>query len=163
MSVSRERALIALRSFPSVAAAAKSIGCHTSTLLRLTVGDPEVMEAYDECVNGLVAARQREEVDAAKRAAPEPPRVTVRNAEKRKARIFAAAGGDPRIAAAALHARLNKEERETKRAAIEAAVAAVDAMAANAPLTKPALAVKDVWDRWCAKCQDWRIDDPCEQ
>lgn len=106
--VSPQRALIALRTFPSVSAAARSIGCHHATLLRMTVGDSEIAEAYDECVNGLVAARQREEVDAAKRAAPEPPRVTVKAAESRKARFFAAVGADPKLAAGLLHARLNR-------------------------------------------------------
>jgi hypothetical protein len=129
----------------------------------MTVGDPDLAFAYDECVNGAVAARQREEADAAKRAAPEPPRVTARNAERRKARFFAAIERDPRMAASALHARLNAEARETKRQAIQAAVEAVDALASNASLSKPPPSVKEVWDRWCAKCQDWRIDDPCEQ
>jgi hypothetical protein len=161
--LSPQRALIALRSFPSVAAACRSIGCKPDRLLRMTLADPELATAYDECLHGLVAARQREEIEAAKRAAPPPPRITVRAAEKSKARFFAAIGRDPRLAAGALHARLNKEERETKRAIIEAAIAAVDSMAATSSLTKPVPSVKEVWDRWCAKCQDWRIDDPCEQ
>jgi hypothetical protein len=159
--VSRERALIALRSFPSIRAAARSIGCTGSTLLRMTVSDTELAEAYEACVGGTIAARQREEVAQERRAREPPPRITERQVERRKARFFAATGRDPRVAAAALHSRLNAEARETKRVAILQAIDAVEAMQMNKPIPLPPV-VKEVWDRWCARCQAYRVDDKCE-
>jgi hypothetical protein len=161
MKVSPQRALIALRSFPSVAAAARSISCKPGTLLRMTVDNEELAHAYSECVDGSVAARQREALAAERRAKPEPPRLTVRAAEKREARFFAAVGRNPHIAAAALHRRLNHEHRQEKAADIEAAIDAVDAVIADKPLAFIP-AVNNVWDRWCAKCKEYRVDDPCE-
>lgn len=162
--ISRQRILIALRSFPSVAAAARSIGTTPERLLRATVSDPEVTGAYEECLHGVVRQRSEGERDAEKRQRDaEEPRVTERTARARQARWFAATGRDPRLAAGALHARLNREARETKAAAIRAAIVAVDAMLADkssAPI--PPKRVLDVFDRWCANCKAHRVDDPCE-
>lgn len=164
MAVSRERALIALRSFPSVAAAARSIGTSSETLLRLTLGDDELSYAYEECVSGVVRQRQMEEHDAeARQKKAEAPRVTVRTAERRKARMFAAAGKNPQNAAAALHRRLNHERRQERAADIEAAIDAVDEIiSGKRDIAVPTKKVLDVWDRWCANCKAHRIDDPCE-
>lgn len=127
----------------------------------MTVYDSELAAAYEACVGGTVAARQREAADLERRARPAPPRVTERAAEKRKARFFAAVGMNPRLAAGILHKRLNNEARQEKRAAIDAAINAIDARAADKPIPLPP-PVKAVWDRWCAKCKEYRIDDPCE-
>jgi hypothetical protein len=131
--------------------------------MRLTLGDDELAEAYEECVYGVVRQRQEGERDAAKRAREAAkPRITERTAEKRKARLFAAIGKDPRIAAAALHKRLNYQKRQDRAADIEEAIDAVDAMIAQKIPMTPSLRVLDVWDRWCANCKAHRVDDPCE-
>lgn len=164
MTVSKQRALIALRSFPSVRAAAQSVRASPNTLLRMTLDDDELAKAYEECVYGIVRQRGEEERAAAKRARKaQIPRVSERAAERRKARIFAAVGRNPRIAAAALHKRLNHERRQEKTANIKAAIDAVDnIIAGKNDGPPPSLHVLDVWDRWCANCKAHRIDDPCE-
>jgi len=164
MTPSRQRALIALRSFPSVAAAARSVGTTPQTLLRMAVVDDEVRAAYEECVHGVVLQRLEGERDAAKRQrAASAPRVSVRAAERRLARIFAVAGKNPSLARGALHKRLNREVRQEKAAAIEAAIDAVDDLISGksdmAPIPQRVL---DVFDRWCGNCKSHRIDDPCE-
>lgn len=162
MKVSRARALIALRSYPNVASAARSIPTTPNTLLRMTLGDPEISKAYEECVHGILRDRHDEEVAAFKRANP-PPRVTVRIAEKRKKRFFAAIGKNPALAVGALHKRLNHERRQEKVAALEAAIESIDQLQNHAsemtPISKNVL---DLWDRWCANCKAHRVDDPCE-
>lgn len=164
MRPSRQRALIALRSFSSVAAAARSLRCDPSTLMRMTIGDEELTEAYENCVYGVIRQRGEEERAATKRQRDAAkPRVSERTAERRKARLFAAAGKDPRLAAAALHKRLNHERRQEKAAAIEEAIDAVDEMIANRPVSKPPrLRLFEAFDRWCAHCKADRVDDPCE-
>lgn len=164
MTASRERALIALRSFPSVAAAARSMGTNPMALLRLTLGDDELSVAYEECLSGVIRQRQLEEQAAENRQKKaEKPRVTVRTAERRKARFLAAIGEDPRKAAAILHARLNREKRQEKAADIEAALDAVDEIiAGKRDLAIPTKKMLDVFDRWCANCKSHRVDDPCE-
>lgn len=158
---SRQRALIALRSFPSVSAAARSVGTTPSTLMRMTLNDTELLEAYEECVYGVIRQR-RHEVQAAEKRAQEKPRVSERTAERRMARLFAATGRDPRIVAAALHKRLNREHRQEKAANIKATLAALDELMRGRPSSPPSQRVLDTWDRWCANCQAHRVDDPCE-
>jgi hypothetical protein len=130
----------------------------------MTLGDPEMHDAYENCVHGVIRVRGEEERAAAKRERDAAkPRVTERTAERRKARLFAAAGKDPRIAKAALHKRLNRERRQEKAAAIEEAIDAVDDMIAKRPLSKPPTReVFEAFDRWCANCNADRCDDPCE-
>lgn len=130
----------------------------------MTLDNEEIAAAYEECVHGVVRQRGDGERDAAKRAKKALiPRVTERTAEKRKARLFAASGSDPRIAAAALHRRLNHERRQEKAADIEAAIDAVDALIrGEKDIPTPTKSVLDVFDRWCANCKSHRVDDPCE-
>lgn len=162
MRVSRQRALIALQSFESVSAAAKSLGVETVTLLRMTLKDQKLAEAYRDCVNGVVRKRESEKRKAEKREREaKKPRVTERTAERRKARFFAATGRDPRLAAASLHKRLNHERRQEKAADLEAAIDAVDALIEGRPVV-PTKRVLDVFDRWCGRCKSERVDDPCE-
>lgn len=163
MSVSRQRALIALKSHPSVKAAARSIPCDPSTLLRLTVGDPELATAYENCVSGVIHQRGEEERAAAKREREAAkPRVTERAAEKRKARFFAATGRNPRMAAAALHKRLNHERRQEKMADLEAAIDACDQLLAGSKDVLPLPRALKAWDRWCATCKTHVLENPCE-
>jgi len=131
----------------------------------MTLGDPEMHDAYENCVHGVIRVCGEEERAAAKRErdAAKPRVITERTAEKRKARLLAAAGKDPRIARAALYKRLNHERRQEKAAAIEEAIDAVDEMIAKRPMSKPTtLKVFDAFDRWCANCKADRCDDPCE-
>ncbi len=159
----KQRALIALRSFPSVAAAARSCSTSPPVLVRMTVGDDELTEAYENCVHGVIRQRGEEGRAAAKRQRDaEKPRITERTAEKRKARLFAAVGKDPRIAQAALHKRLNHEKRQEKAALIEEAIDAVDAMISERPLPPTKRNVVHAFDRWCANCKEHRVDNPCE-
>lgn len=161
--LSQQRALIALKSFPTVKAAARSVGVSTSVLTRMAARDPKLAKAYDDCVSGAARKRQQEEEAAAKRRKEaEKGNVSVRIAEKRKMRFFAAVGKDPRVAAAALHKRLNHEERQDKAAALEEAIDAVDAMIAREPPKPITRKMVDVWDRWCRNCNEYRVDDPCE-
>jgi hypothetical protein len=160
--VSRQRALIALRSYPSVKAAARSIPTTPAALLRMTLGDPEVSRAYEECVSGVLRDRRDEEVAARKRAQP-PPLVTVRTAERRRARFFATVGKDPKLASAALHKRLNHERRQEKIADLKAALGCIDEIQGHAQAMKPIpKSVLDLWDRWCGHCKAHRLDDPCD-
>lgn len=161
-SPSKQRALIALRSYESVAAAARSIGTTRDTLLRMAFNEPEVGVAYKECVEGKIRRREQEKRAAQKRQQEkEKPRITERTAERRTARLMAAAGRDPRVAAAALHKRLNREARQEKAADLEEAIEAIDELIAGRPKV-PSLRVLSVIDRWCGRCQAERIDDPCE-
>lgn len=159
---SEQRVLIALRSFTSVAAAARSVGVSTDTLRRMALRDEEIRVAYQDCVSGVNLQRAdvtRAEAKRAKEATI--PKVTERTAENRMKRLFASTGRDPKLAAAALHRRLNREARETKRVALTEAVAAVDNLLAGRP-TVPTKATLDAFDRWCANCKAHRVDDPCE-
>lgn len=163
MRPSKQRALIALRSFSSVAAAARSCKTSPPVLVRMTVGDDELTEAYENCVHGVIRQRGEEDRAAAKRQRDAAkPRVSERTAEKRKMRFFAAVGRDPRVAAAALHKRLNHEKRQEKAALIEEAIDAVDAMIAERPLPPMRHNVVHAFDRWCANCKEHRVDNPCE-
>lgn len=161
--VSKQRALIALRSFPTLAAAARSVGVDPRILMRMAAADADVQAAYKFCLEGVVRAKQAEERREAERArkAAEPPVVTERVAERRKARFFAAVGADPKLAAAALHKRLNRERRQEKAAELEEAIDAVNELIAGRHLV-PTKRVLDVIDRWCGRCQCERVDDPCE-
>ncbi len=160
MALSIQRVRIALSSFHTLRAAARSIGVKEETLTRFVAANPELSRAYQECVSGLARRRASEEKRITERAR-ERPRVTVRQAEKRKARFFAAIGRDPRIAAAALNKRLNHERRQDKAAALEEAIDAVDDLIAGRPL-RPIVRAHHVIDRWCARCKSWRVDDPCD-
>lgn len=160
---SKQRALIALRSFPSVTAAARSMRCGRDVLVRMTVGDEELTEAYENCLHGVIRQRGEEVRAAAKRQRDAAtPRITERTAELRKQRVFAAAGGNPGIARAALHKRLNHEKRQEKAALLEEAIDAVDAMIAERPLPPMRRNIVKAWDRWCANCKEHRVDNPCE-
>ena len=162
MRPSEQRALIALRSFVSVAAAARSIKTTVQTLQRMALYDEEIRIAYQDCVSGVNLQRAevtRAEARRAKEA--DVPKVTERTAEKRAARFFAASGKNPRLAAAALHKRLNHEKRETKRKALSEAISSLDDLIAKRPVA-PTKAALDVFDRWCANCKSHRVDDPCE-
>jgi len=147
-----------------VAAAARSIPTTPNTLLRLTLGDPELQTAYEQCVSGVLRDRRDQELAAKKQERKAAaPRVTERTAERRKARLFATIGKDPRIAAAALHKRLNHEKRQEKAADLEAALDSLAELQTTGKLTKPiAKETLDLWDRWCARCKAYRVDDPCE-
>lgn len=161
---SRQRVLIALRSFATVAAASRSIGVSPSTILRMTVNDTELTKAYTECRDGIVASRARLSADAEKRKRDSEQRVlSVREVERRKARLFAAIGADPRIAAAAIHKRMNHEIRQSKMADLEDALESVEEVQRTGKISKPIKrSVVDVWDRWCGNCKEHRVDDPCE-
>lgn len=159
---SRQRALIALRSMDSVAKAARSIGCRPETLLRMAVGDDEMTEAYENCVHGVIRQRGEQERAEAKRQREANKPIDERTVERRTARFFAKIGKDPRIAAASLHKRLNHERRQEKAALLEEALDAVEARAANRPLKPPSRNLVEVFDRWCGRCKEHRVDDPCE-
>ncbi len=129
----------------------------------MTVGDDEMTEAYENCIHGVIRARGEEERAAAKRQRDvEKPRISERTAELREARFFAAVGKDPRVAAAALHKRLNHEKRQEKAALIEGAIDAIDAMIAERPLPPTRRNIVHAFDRWCAKCKEHRVNNPCE-
>lgn len=160
---SRQRALIALRSYRTLKAAAKSAACDPSTLLRMTVGDEELTRAYEECVYGVLAQRKDAETEAAKRKKEEetPPNL-VKLETRRLQRGIAANGGNPRIARAVLHKRLNHQRRQEKMADLEEAIDAVDSRIDN-PIPTPPVVEDTVVDRWCRRCRDYRVDDPCEE
>ena len=164
MKVSRQRALIALKSHVSLKAAALSIPTTPEVLLRLTLDDPELTEAYKQCVDGTLRRRLKEEEALEKRAkASEVRPVSERTEEKRKMRFFAAVGRDPRVAAAALHARLNKQRKQDKAADLEEALDRLAELQSVGKVSKPiSKAVLDVIDRWCGNCKEHRVDDPCE-
>ena len=164
MKPSRQRALIALRSFTSVAAAARSVGTNANTLLRMTVGDQELGRAYRECRDGVLRARQREEAAASGREKKvAESRITERAAERNQRRLFRLRGQDPAVAVAALHKRLNRERRQEKAADLKEALDRLDELQAEARTVKPVTKrTLDVWDRWCANCKEHRVDDPCE-
>lgn len=161
MPPSRQRALIALRSFTTVKAAARSCGTTPSVLRRLALADDHILAAYRACLNGVSLAHIEEErLERVREANKVHPPVLV--AERRLARWFAASGRDPRVAAAALHKRMNHEAWQTKLADVEDAIEALDTMAANRPMGPVSRGMIDVFDRWCSHCQADRVDDPCE-
>lgn len=122
-----------------------------------------MQKAYEECVGGIIRDRRKEESAAAKRERKAMAVVTERTVERRKSRFFAAIGKDPRVAAAALHKRLNHERRQEKAADIEEALDNLAEIQATARLAKPvAKSTLDLWDRWCGHCKSHRVDDPCE-
>lgn len=160
--ISKQRVLIALRSFESIAAAARSVRTGPYTLLRMALNDSEIGVAYKECIEGKIRRREAEKRAAEKREHDaKVPRITERAAEKRTARFFAAVGRDPKLAAGALHKRLNREARQERAADLEAAIDAIDDLIAGRPKV-PTMQVLSVIDRWCGRCQAERIDDPCE-
>lgn len=161
---SRQRALIALRSHRSVAAAARSCATTTQSLTRLTVGDNELTKAYQDCVSRKNLAREREAKDAGNRAKEcVPKQITEEQVERYKRKLFYLSGKDPAIAVAALHRRLNRERRQDKAVDLEEAIENLDAVQQQAGVLKPIRkAVVDIWDRWCANCKQHRVDDPCE-
>lgn len=162
MRPSEQRALIALRSFVSVTAAARSLRTTANTLQRMALEDEEIRIAYQDCVSGVNWQRDevsRAEAKRAKKA--NTPRVTEQTAEKRAARLFFLSGRDPKLAAGALHSRLNREARATKRKALSEAISAMDNLIAKRPVA-PTRAALDAFDRWCANCKSHRVDDPCE-
>jgi len=165
MKPSLQRALIALRSFPSVKAAARSVGTRPETLLRMTLESDALAAAYEECLYGVVRQRAEGERDAKKREEENTAasRVTVRAEEKRMTRVIAGHGGDPRFAAAAVHQRLNRERKQERAADLEAALNSIASiLSGENDVVVPPARPDDGADRWCANCGDSRVDDPCE-
>jgi len=164
MSLSKQRALMALRSFRTLAAAARSCSVYPSTLVRMAATDPEVSKAYQDCVGRKNAAISREQTDAVRREKKAEQRpISDSAAERNQRRLFFLSGKDPAVAVAALHGRLNRERRQDKMADLEDAIESIEAIVSNRPLSKPVRkSVTDIWDRWCGKCQAHRVDDPCE-
>lgn len=163
MALSRQRALIALRSFPSVRAAARSVGVAPITLTRFARTDGELREALEQCIRGIVRARASAEKAEEKQARKaEFPRDPVRAAECRKAIVLASYGRDPMLANGMLHARMNRQARQEKAADMEDALDGLADVHAAAKLARPPTAAHNPEDRWCLRCKTERADDPCE-
>lgn len=164
MAPSKSRALIALKSHNSPAKAARSCSTTTGTLTRMAAGDPEISKAYQDCVGRKNLARDRYTKDAESRAKDlAPKQITEAQAERYKKRLFFLTGRDPAVAAAALHKRLNNERRQDKAVDLEEALESLESIQSQSSVLKPIRkAIVDIWDRWCAKCKQHVVDDPCE-
>lgn len=155
---SKQRALIALRSFPSIAAAARSIGCKI-TELRTAAGQ----EACDAAV-----ARARQSRIEAKLPAPipdVPDAVTDREFEEsrsqkiRRTSWVKYGNGVGKSASAEFHRRLNTVKRLQKQSDIDTALSKLALMHA-APLARPE--VTAVGEYYCRFCKTDVAHDPCE-
>lgn len=155
MKPSRQRVLIALRSFKTVAAAERSMNLYKGYIRkRLTAGDDEIREAADSCGNrrGLEATRQSEGNGIGG---------IIYKEQRRMSELCRVRGTDRRLIKASFHKRINENSKQEKAKATEAAVSTIDAMIAKPTAAPLASRLMDD-DRWCMNCKTERCDDPCE-
>lgn len=155
--VSKQRARIALRSFPTLAAAAASVGCGPRVLARMRDTDPELRKAFEARGGRNVAVSQLDEV-------PVPTAITeyeVRRRIRMRAGIAFEQGGSgppPIVAIARMHFRQETAKRAAKRRAVDDAL--LRESAAVVPAAPRAMSIAA--DRWCACCRTHVTEDPCE-
>ena len=152
---SKQRVLIALRSFRSVAAAARSMRCNQEMLSRMISEDDDLADAKRKMdrvdVGALRVLHQRN-----------PGRHEVRASDEKKAKKRGyQIGRNPVSAVALMHKRINDRERRERFATRKAAIDSVDAMMST-PTSAPQVATHDTPDRYCNNCETERCDDPCE-
>ena len=157
---SRQRALMALRSFRSIAAAARSCRTTARTLFRMTLDDEDVREAYEVCAYRAKGFREFKNARI-KSIVMGGTTTQISDDELKIANRFVDAGMDPSHAAGTLHKRINDNQRKERDEAKRDAVANIDAMAAE-PMPNAPTAELHTSDRWCTNCMLDRCDDPCE-
>ena len=153
---SKQRALIALRSFYSVAAAARSMRYNPDGLRRMISKDPDLKAAHDKMSKVVTS----DLVGFPGRATDGPIGFAAKEEKRAKKKAYLS-GRSQASAAAIMHKRKNDSERRERFAKRKAGIDSVDAMMVG-PTSDPQVATHDTPDRYCNNCETERCDDPCE-